>query len=146
MPRTIGPAVSVVGTLVIGQAAVEAGLVSAAMVIIVSITAISNFILPSFNLAISVRMLRFGLMGLAASFGLYGIFIGVVALVLHLCSLRSFGMPYMAPFAPFIIQDQKDTIFRLPQWALLTRPQLISQNNAVREQPPKSTQGSDGQE
>lgn len=122
MPKAIGQSISIVGTLVIGQAAVEAGLVSAAMVIIVSITAISNFIIPAFNLAISVRMIRFGFMGLAASFGLYGIFIGLVALVLHLCSLRSFGMPFMAPFAPFILQEQKDTIFRLPQWALLTRP------------------------
>lgn len=134
MPRAIGQSVSIVGTLVIGQAAVEAGLVSPAMVIIVAITAISNFVLPSFNMGISIRMIRFGLMRLAASFGLYGITVGLVAIVLHLCSLRSFGVPYMAPFAPFIADDQKDTIFRLPHWGLFSRPRLISQKNVIREQ------------
>lgn len=133
MPKTIGQSVSIVGTLVIGQAAVEAGLVSAAMVIVVSITAISNFVFPSFNMGIAIRMLRFGLMGLAASFGLYGITIGLIALVLHLCSLRSFGVPYMSPFAPFNASDHKDTIFRFPQWALISRPRLISQNNVIRQ-------------
>ncbi|CAG7655928.1 spore germination protein [Paenibacillus allorhizosphaerae] len=133
MPRAIGQSVSIVGTLVIGQAAVEAGLVSPAMVIVVAITAISNFVIPAFNMGISIRIIRFGLMGLAATFGLFGITVGLVALVLHLCSLRSFGIPYMAPFAPFIVQDQKDSILRLPQWALFSRPRLISQNNMIRE-------------
>lgn len=134
MPRAIGQSVSIVGTLVIGQAAVEAGLVSPAMVIVVAITAISNFVFPSFNMGISIRIIRFGLMGIAASFGLFGITIGLVAIVLHLCSLRSFGVPYLAPFAPFIPDDHKDTIFRLPQWAMFSRPRLISQKNIVREQ------------
>jgi spore germination protein KA len=133
MPRAIGQSVSIVGTLVIGQAAVEAGLVSPAMVIVVSITAISNFVFPAFNMGISIRMMRFGLMGLAASFGLFGITVGLVALVLHLCSLRSFGVPYLTPFAPFIVDDQKDSILRLPQWALFSRPRLISQKNIIRE-------------
>nr|WP_218094564.1 spore germination protein [Paenibacillus solanacearum] len=134
MPRAIGQSVSIVGTLVIGQAAVEAGLVSPAMVIVVAITAISNFVIPAFNMGISVRIIRFALMGLAATFGLFGVTVGLVALVLHLCSLRSFGVPYMAPFAPFILQDQKDSILRLPQWVLFSRPRLISQNNMIREQ------------
>ncbi|AJY75120.1 spore germination protein [Paenibacillus beijingensis] len=134
MPRAVGQAISIVGALVIGQAAVEAGIVSAAMVIVVSITAISSFVFPSFNMAISIRMLRFFLMGLAASFGLFGITVGLIALVLHLCSLRSFGVPYMSPFAPFIAADQKDAVFRFPQWALFARPRLISQKNVIREQ------------
>ncbi|WP_235885468.1 spore germination protein [Paenibacillus cymbidii] len=139
MPRTIGQAVSIVGTLVIGQAAVEAGIVSAAMVIVVSITAISNFVFPAVNMSISIRMLRFPLMGLAASFGIFGIIVGIMALVIHLCSLRSFGVPYMSPFAPIVVDDLKDTIFRLPRWAMFSRPRLISQKNVIREQsaPPK---------
>jgi spore germination protein KA len=143
MPRSIGQSISIVGTLVIGQAAVEAGLVSPAMVIIVSITAIANFVFPAFNMAITIRLLRFPLMGLAASFGLYGITIGLIAIVLHLCSLRSFGVPYMSPFGPFVAADQKDAILRFPIWGNQTRPRFISQKNAVREQteapkPPKS--------
>ncbi|MFC5647873.1 spore germination protein [Paenibacillus solisilvae] len=134
MPKTVGQAVSIVGALVIGQAAVEAGLVGPAMVIIVSITAISNFVIPSYNMGITIRMIRFALMMLAATLGLYGILVGLIAMVLHLCSLRSFGTPYLAPFAPFIMEDQKDNIFRLPHWALFTRPRLISPNHVKREQ------------
>ncbi|MDR6882465.1 spore germination protein [Bacillus sp. 3255] len=134
MPRVIGPAVSVVGTLVIGQAAVEAGIVSAAMVIVVAVTAISSFIFPSYNMSNTFRMLRLPMMGLAASFGLFGIFVGVIAILLHLCSLRSFGVPYMSPFAPMIALDQKDAIFRFPRWAMFSRPRLISQKNVTRGQ------------
>jgi len=133
MPRTVGQAVSIVGALVIGQSAVEAGLVGPAMVIVVSITAISNFVIPMYNMGISIRMIRFPFMILAASFGLYGILVGVIVMVLHLCSLRSFGVPYMAPFAPFIVEDQKDNIFRFPRWAMLTRPRYFSEGNLVRE-------------
>lgn len=144
MPRTIGPAVSIVGTLVIGQAAVEAGIVSAAMVIVVSTTAIASFVFPSYSMANTIRMLRFPLMGLAASFGLFGIIVGIFVLVLHVCSLRTFGVPYMSPFAPMIMADQKDTIFRLPHWAMFTRPRLISQNNLKRQQSPKEAEPEPG--
>ena len=136
MPRAVGQSVSIVGALVIGQAAVQAGIVSAAMVIVVSITAIANFVFPAFNMAISVRILRFGMMVFAATFGLFGITVGLIALVLHLCSLRSFGIPYLAPFAPFIMADQKDAIFRVPWWGMFARPRLVSQKNIIREQNP----------
>nr|WP_226000270.1 spore germination protein [Paenibacillus sp. BJ-4] len=132
MPKYIGAAVSIVGTLVIGQAAVEAGIISAVMVIVVSITAISSFVLPAYNMSIAFRMLRFPLMGLAASFGLYGIIIGGIALALHLCSLRSFGVPYMSPFAPLIPADTKDTLIRLPHWMMISRPRLLNQKNVNR--------------
>lgn len=132
MPRAVGQAVSIVGALVIGQAAVEAGIISASMVIVVSLTAIANFVFPSVNMAISVRILRFAMMALAASFGLYGITLGLLTLLLHLNSLRSFGVPYMAPISPFIADDQKDAIFRFPMWGLFSRPRLINQRNVIR--------------
>lgn len=132
MPRTVGQAVSIVGALVIGEAAIMAGIVSPSMVIVVSITAIASFVIPAYNMAISIRILRFIFMGLAASFGLFGITIGIFALVLHLSSIKSFGIPYMLPFGPFVLKDQKDTIFRLPQWGLISRPKLIAQNNTTR--------------
>ncbi|MFW5433452.1 spore germination protein [Paenibacillus apiarius] len=140
MPRMIGPAVSIVGTLVIGQAAVEAGIISAAMVIVVSTTAICSFVFPSYSMSNSIRMLRFPLMMLAASFGLFGIIIGIIAIVLHLSSLRSFGVPYMSPFAPLIPTDQKDAIFRLPQWALFSRPRLIGKKSLTRKKIPEQPQ------
>ncbi|CAM4340833.1 spore germination protein KA [Paenibacillus endophyticus] len=134
MPRAIGQAVSVVGTLVIGQAAVEAGIVSAAMVIVVSVTAISTFTVPAYSMSIPVRMLRFAFMALAASFGLFGIIMGLFTLLLHLCSLRSFGEPYMAPFGPFIASEQEDALIRLPRWLSFNRPSSSQKSNRTRQQ------------
>ncbi|EJR28584.1 MULTISPECIES: spore germination protein [Bacillus cereus group] len=129
MPRAVGQAVSIVGALVVGQAAVDAGIVSAAMVIVVAITAISSFVIPSFNMGIAIRILRFGFMALAACFGLFGIITGVFFLLLHLCSLNSFGIPYMAPIAPFNAADQKDTVIRLPRWKRIFRTGSCSSKN-----------------
>ena len=132
MPRAIGQAVSIVGALVLGQAAVQAGIISAAMVIVVAITAIASFAVPAFNLAISVRLLRFLIMGFAATTGFYGIAIIMIMIIAHLCSLRSFGVPYMAPFAPFILSDQDDAILHFPLWARLTRPHILGKKNNKR--------------
>nr|WP_245909195.1 spore germination protein [Psychrobacillus insolitus] len=129
MPRVIGTAMSIVGAFVIGTAAVEAGIISAAMVIVVSITAISSFVSPTYDIAIAGRILRFLFMGIAASFGLYGIMVALIALILHLTSLSSFGVPYMAPLAPYSASGQKDTFIRLPIWKLLSRPKYISKNS-----------------
>ncbi|WP_071394448.1 spore germination protein [Bacillus tuaregi] len=142
MPRAVGPAISIVGALVLGQAAVEAGIVSASMVIIVALTAIASFVNPTFNMGIAIRILRFGFMFLAATFGLFGIIIGLIIMVAHLASLRSFGVPYLSPMAPFITSEQKDVIFRIPLWGMFSRPRLISQQNRIRERssrplPPK---------
>ncbi|NMI07266.1 spore germination protein [Paenibacillus sp. SZ31] len=138
IPKTVGQAVSIVGTLVIGQAAVDAGVVSAAMVIIVSITAISSYVIPENGLSISVRILRFVLMILAAAFGFYGILIVLLITVTHLCSLRSFGVSYMSPFAPFIQKDLKDTIFRVPWSHMKTRPLSTNTTNEVRQSTKKT--------
>ncbi|KPL58444.1 spore germination protein [Rossellomorea vietnamensis] len=134
LPKAIGSAVSIVGALVIGQAAVQASIVSPAMVIIVSITAIASFATPSFDMAISARLIRFLFMIGAATFGFYGIILIFLMMVVHLCGLRSFGVPYMAPFAPFIPVNNKDTFIRLPWWTLRQRPRLISANT-MREGP-----------
>lgn len=132
LPRAVGQAVSIVGALVIGQAAVQAGLVSPVMVIVVSITAIANFATPTFAIAITTRVMRFGLMVLAASFGFYGILLGLLFMIVHLCSLRSFGVPYMAPLAPFIADNQKDVFIRFPLWSFKSRPRLIADENIKR--------------
>ena len=128
MPRVIGSAMSIVGAFVIGTAAVEAGIISAAMVIVVSITAISSFVSPTYDIAVAGRILRFLFMIIASAFGLYGILIALIALLLHLSSLKSFGVPYMSPLGPFSASGQKDTFVRLPIWKMLFRPSLISKN------------------
>jgi spore germination protein KA len=132
MPRPIGQAVSIVGALVLGEAAVSAGIVSSSMVIVVAGTAIASFTIPHSSMLDSVRLLRFFMMILAASFGLYGVGLGIIVLVAHTCSLRSFGIPYLAPFAPLIIADWKDSIIRFPKPFLSTRPRLINQKKRRR--------------
>lgn len=133
IPKTVGQAVSIVGTLVIGQAAVDAGVVSAAMVIIVSITAISSYVIPENGLSVAVRIIRFALMMLAAAFGFLGILMGLMVLLLHLTSLRSFGVSYMSPFGPYMQSDMKDTIFRLPWPWMTTRPNVNQVQNTIRQ-------------
>ncbi|GMK40387.1 spore germination protein KA [Paenibacillus sp. CCS19] len=128
LPRAVGQSISIVGALVIGQAAVQAGIVSAAMVIVVSITAIASFTMPSYNFGISIRILRFLMMGLAACLGLFGIVAGVIMLIQHLCNLRSFGTPYMSPFSPVQPSKYKDTLIRAP-WQLMRRQQGAIHND-----------------
>ncbi|PKR76980.1 spore germination protein [Halalkalibacillus sediminis] len=135
LPKPVGSAVAIVGALVLGQSAVQAGLVSPAMVIVVSITAICSFVFPAYNLAISVRILRFPLMILAATFGLFGIILGMIAMVLHVCSLKSFGKSYMSPFAPLMPKDQKDVLVRFPHWGLLSRPSSLTKKDQKRVKP-----------
>nr|WP_263323251.1 spore germination protein [Neobacillus sp. Marseille-Q6967] len=132
MPRAVGSAISIVGALVIGQAAVQAGIVSPAMVIIVAITAIANFATPAFAIAISARLIRFAFMFAAATFGFYGIILGVIILAVHLCSLRSFGVPYLTPLAPFTPSNVGDSIVRFPMWAQKRRPKFITGDNKIR--------------
>lgn len=137
MPRAVGSAISIVGALVLGQAAVEAGIVSATMVIIVSLTAIASFVCPSFNMAIAIRILRFIFMVLAGTFGLFGIVMGLIIMIAHLVSLRSFGVPYLSPMAPLVLADQKDVLIRVPFWKMFSRPRFMSDSNQTREATPR---------
>ncbi|MHA6530810.1 spore germination protein [Paenibacillus sp. BAC0078] len=139
LPSPIGQTVSIIGGLVLGQAAVQAGIVSPAMVIVVSLTGISSFTTPAFNMALSIRMLRFVIVFVAAFMGLYGIAIFSMMLVAHLCSLRSLGVPYMSPMAPFAPQDQKDTLIRSPIHFTKIRPRLADKSNIVRKKAGKAS-------
>lgn len=135
LPRTVGQAVSIVGALVIGQAAVQAGLVSAPVVIIVAATGIASFTFPRFSLGIAVRMLRFPMMLLAGSLGLFGIMVGLIAVLVHLCALRSFGVPYLQPLAPLTWSELKDVLIRAPQWLMGHRPAAGRPVNRRRQGP-----------
>lgn len=122
LPRAVGPAISIVGALVLGQAAVQAGLISAAMVIVVSFTAISNFVAPQVNIAIAARLIRFLVMLAAGVFGFFGIIACDLLLAVHLSGLRSFGVPYTSPLSPFRWSSWKDTFVRVPWWRMGRRP------------------------
>lgn len=134
MPSAAGNTISIVGGLVIGQSAVEAGIVSPAIVIVVSITAIASFVAPVYSLGIAARLLRFLLLFAASTIGFYGIGMVMLLLLLHLSNLRSFGIPYLTPFAPFKLKDLKDTLVRAPLWLMRERPQLLPSKNKIRQQ------------
>ncbi|MDQ8734181.1 spore germination protein [Paenibacillus sp. LHD-38] len=144
LPKQVGSAVSIVGALVIGQAAVQAGLVSAPMVIVVAITGISSFMIPRYIAGIAIRLLRFPLIFLAGSLGLLGIMMGIIAIVLHLSSLRSFGVPYLSAIATPKMKELKDVLIRAPWWMMNTRPRLTGDYNEYRQAPnqkPRPEQG-----
>lgn len=128
IPKSIGQAVSIIGALIIGTAAVEAGIVSAAMVIIVSLTGIASFIIPHFDLGLSFRLLRFPIMLLASILGMYGIACGLILVFTHLVHLKSFGVPYMSPITPLITKDLNDTLVRAPWWKMDKRPLQLTRN------------------
>jgi hypothetical protein len=133
LPGPIGPTIGIVGGLVIGNAAVAAGLVSPAFVIVVGLTTISSYANPNYNAAISVRLIRFPMMFMAGMFGLYGIMIGLMLLLLHLVQLRSFGVPYMAPLAPLNLDALKDSLIRVPWPWMKRRPTIYKVEDIVRQ-------------
>ncbi|RXZ81714.1 spore germination protein [Paenibacillaceae bacterium] len=122
LPRPIGSAVSIVGALVIGQAAIQSQIASPVMVIVVALTGIASFALPQYNMAIAIRILRFPLMFLAATFGGLGIMVGIILIYLHLAALRSLGQPYMTTLAPLDLDKLRDAIIVLPRRLLLYSP------------------------
>ncbi|TXK83684.1 spore germination protein [Paenibacillus sp. N3.4] len=132
IPKPIGQTVSIIGALVIGQATVQAGIVSAPMVIVVSITGVASFIIPHFDLGLTFRLLRFPVMLLSASFGLYGIIISIILIYLHLVTLRSFGTPYLSATAPVQFSDWKDVLVRAPWWLMKKRPILYGSKSDER--------------
>jgi len=125
LPRPVGVAVSIVGALVLGEAGISARLVSPSTAIIVATTGLASFSLPGFPLARALRLLQFLILFLGSTLGLYGIAIGWLGLVSHLAALKSFGVPYLAPFAPFRASDMKDTLARVPWWLMLHRPRSL---------------------
>lgn len=135
LPKQVGAAVSIVGALVIGQAAVQAGLVSAPMVIVVAITGIASFMIPRYITGIALRLLRFPLIFLAGSLGLLGVMMGIIAIVLHMCSLRSFGVPYLSSVGTVRTRELKDILIRAPLWMMDTRPHFTGDYNRIRQTP-----------
>lgn len=122
LPSPVGQTIGIVGGLVIGDAVVRAGLVSNLMVIVVALTAIASFVVPSNELSTTLRLMTFPLIFLAGTFGFIGIVFGFLFLTIHLTRLESFGVPYFSPVAPLNIRDLKDTFIRLPLFMMKKRP------------------------
>ncbi|HUW65595.1 MAG TPA: spore germination protein [Spirochaetia bacterium] len=135
LPVLVGQAVSIVGALILGQVAVTASLVSPQMVIVVALALMASFMLPTYNTGLTLRLLRFPLMIMAALWGLFGLMGGLFLILMHMLSLRSFGAAYYGPFAPFEPSGMKDTFVRAPWWAMTLRPRQIAKENVRRQQP-----------
>lgn len=130
----IGTTIGIVGGLVIGQAAVEARIVSPLMVIIVALTTISSFVIPNYSFSSGVRLTRFFMMGAAAVLGLYGIMLALIILGTHLADLKSFGIPYLSPYSSIVTQkrDMQDSIVKFPLKLMTKRPMFLTVKNTIR--------------
>jgi len=133
LPKPIGPAMGIVGGLIIGEAAVNAGIVSPIMVIVVALTAISSFTIPQYSAGITLRILRFVAMFFAALFGLYGVILFILFLCSHLVILKSFGVPYASPAVPYKLSDWKDFMVRVPIMMMKRRPKLTKTKDSIRK-------------
>lgn len=134
LPRAIGSTIGIVGGLVIGQAAVSAGIVSPIMVIVVAVTAIASFAVPNYEVAAGFRLVRFILMILASIYGLYGVVLGLIGTLIHLVNLKSFGVSYLVPAAPFHPRDFKDTSFAMMAWKYMNkRPGFLEPQDRIRQ-------------
>jgi hypothetical protein len=130
MPRVIGQAMSIVGVLVIGEAAVRAGFISSPMIIIVGLTALCSFAIPNYTLGNAIRIVQFFMLLLASVFGIFGLMAGLFLILIHLVSLHSFGVPYFTPIAPFHPKALiRDGILRSPWWAVTKRFSKISRDS-----------------
>ncbi|WHT49177.1 spore germination protein [Sporosarcina thermotolerans] len=142
IPSVIGPTIGIVGALILGQAAVQANLVSPILVIIVAITGLSSFVIQDLNLGFMIRILRFAFIFIANFMGFFGIFLATACLFAYMVSLKSFNVPFFAPFAPYF-QSSKGLIFRPPVWKQMLTPFYSNSKNDERGNKPKEGSSDD---
>ncbi len=134
LPKSVGQAVSIVGALVVGQAAISAKMLSPGVVIVVAAAGIMGFVIPSQDFANSLRVCRLILVGFSITSGLYGLSIGVILILYHLADMEIFGVPYLSPF---VSNEGKgilnDTLFRIPWRKMKERPANIGPQDQDRQ-------------
>ncbi len=133
LPKTIGQAVSIVGALVVGQAAAAAKLVSPAVVMVIAVAAIASFTMPNQDFSNALRLWRFINALLCSALGLFGLGIGGVILIYHLCRIENYGVPYLSPFVSGENAQFQDTVLRLPIRLLKERPYDLRTINSKRQ-------------
>lgn len=130
LPRQVGGALTIVGGLVIGDTAVRAGIVTAPTLILIGASAMAAFALPTFAAAIPFRVLHYVFLGVATVLGMYGLVMAFLIVLAHMASLRSVGVPYLTPFAPYRPQGWEDALVRAPWVAMRGKPPLIGREGA----------------
>lgn len=114
LPTKVGQTIGIVGGVVVGTAAVQAGITSNILIIFITISALASFTAPSYQMGTSIRLLRFPMIILAGILGLIGIMFGICMLVIHLLKLTSLGRPYLSPIYPIHFEDLNKALYRLP--------------------------------
>lgn len=134
IPNAIGPTIGLVSSLILGQAAVQAKIVSPVMIIVVAATGLASFVIPNYLAGFGIRTLRFAMVGSAAALGFFGIGAAAFLLLIYVAGLRSFGVPYLSPVAPMKGRVM-DILTRPRSWQMELRPQHLRPVNR-RRQPP----------
>jgi len=132
VPTIIGQTIGIVGALILGQAAVSAGIVSPILVIIVSVTGLGSFVIPSYTMGIALRILRLFFILSAAMMGFFGITVLAFIVTIFACSIKSFGVPYFSPIAPST-KIGPDFLIRAPIWMQKNRPDEFNTPNRKRQ-------------
>lgn len=125
LPRLLSQTISILGGLVIGQATVQAGIVSPIIVVIVSITAISSFAFPVYSVTLSIRIVRMLLIFSATFLGLYGIVMALLVILIHMASLEDFNIRYLSDYSPYDLQLLRDIVFKAPKSFITRRPEYL---------------------
>ena len=133
LPKPIASTIGIVGGLVVGQAAVSAGIVSPIMMIVLGLTSMTTFLTPNYSVVLALRMARIILILMASGLGIFGIVIGMLLLLIHLIRLESFGTPYLAPFVNTHKSDLKDMFLRYPFQFFKDRPKYLRPNDKIRQ-------------
>ena len=133
LPAPVGPTIGIVGGLVIGDAIVNAGLVSNLMVIVVAMTAISSFVVPNVEMNMTIRIIRFPFMLAATLFGFFGIAIATLILFIHMMNQSSLKQPYLSPFVPFDPSRFKNIFFRIPYYKTHKQQQTFTHGGAKQK-------------
>lgn len=126
VPGPIGPTLGIIGALILGQAAVAANIVSPILIIVVAVTGIGSFAIPSYSFGYSIRIMRFGFIILSAFAGFLGITAGLFVLGVWSTSLKSFGVPFMAPLGPKTSDTVRSALFKAPEWKMEYRPDYLN--------------------
>ena len=135
LPGAMGNTIGIVGGLIIGQAAVDANIVSPIVVIVVAFTALCSFSIPNEEFAFSFRILKFFLIIMSAWLGFFGLLVGLLVILIHLSRLKSFGIPYLMPFVGADLsgyEDERDSIWRAPFRRLTHRPIYANEKERVK--------------
>jgi hypothetical protein len=135
LPTKIGQTIGIVGGIVIGTAAVQAGLTSNVLLIIVALAALASFTTPVYQMGNVIRLIRFPFLFAAQLFGLIGIAFCFAFFLGHLLKLSSLGRPYLAPVYPLRLKDLKDSLFRVPMYMQNKRPLQMRTATPDRFQP-----------